>query len=106
MTLIITCNFARLYLERVLNLLRHFTQYWSKRSYEIQEAFCNKCHRNAIFFFKCQALRLLSSFKIAAYAGQWSIHYTAVTSTEWPVHIELAIVFLSLGSTEFWSEGL
>lgn len=106
MTLIITCNFARLYLVRVLNLLRHFTQCWSKSAYEIQEVSVIKCHRNVIFFFKCQVLRLLFSFKIAAYAGQWSIHHTAVTSTVWPVHIELAIVFFSSGSSEFWSEGL
>lgn len=96
MTLIITCNFARLYLVRVLNLLRHFTQNWSNRAYEIQEVSAIKFHRNAIFFFKCQALRLLFSFKIAAYAGQWSIHYTAATSTVWPVHIKLATVFLVL----------
>lgn len=45
------------------------------------------------------------SFRVAAYAGQWSIHYTAVTSTVWPVHIELAIVFFNSGSSDFWSEG-
>lgn len=100
------CNFDRLYLARVSNLVRHFTQYWSKWAYEIQEVFCNIMSQKFCFvlFFKVSSPKITFSFR--AYAGQWSINYTAVTSTVWPVNTELAIVLFNSGSSDLWSEGL